>query len=71
VLHLEDNVNRTVFLPRLTLMPSDSGLPFQIKRRQFPIRPAFAMTINKSQGINFISLIIIISFIAIYLTDIF
>ena len=26
------------------------GLPFVLQRRQFPIRPCFAMTINKSQG---------------------
>lgn len=39
-----------VFIPRITLTPSDSGLPFDLKRRQFPVRPSFAMTINKSQG---------------------
>ena len=39
-----------VFLPRITLTPSDSGLPFDLKRRQFPVRAAFALTINKSQG---------------------
>jgi ATP-dependent DNA helicase PIF1 len=37
-----------VFLPRIPLIPSD--LPFRFKRLQFPIRLAFAMTINKSQG---------------------
>lgn len=41
---------KLVFLPRITLTPSDSGLPFQLQRRQFPVRPAFAMTINKCQG---------------------
>jgi len=25
-------------------------LPFEFKRLQFPVRPAFAMTINKAQG---------------------
>jgi ATP-dependent DNA helicase PIF1 len=28
-------------------------MPFTIKRRQFPVQPAFAMTINKSQGQTF------------------
>jgi ATP-dependent DNA helicase PIF1 len=40
-----------VFIPtRITMIPSDSGLPFDFKRRQFPVKPAYAMTINKSQG---------------------
>ncbi|GBN37068.1 hypothetical protein AVEN_2251-1 [Araneus ventricosus] len=38
------------FIPRITLSPSDSNLPFQLQRRQFPIRLGFAMTINKSRG---------------------
>nr|CAG8528456.1 14644_t:CDS:2 [Entrophospora candida] len=28
----------------------DTGLPFVLKRKQFPVQPAFALTINKSQG---------------------
>ena len=40
----------TVFIPRISLFPSDARLPFQLVRRQFPVRPAFAMTINKAQG---------------------
>jgi ATP-dependent DNA helicase PIF1 len=40
-----------VFLPRIPLCPSDDELfPFQFKRRQFPIRLSFAMTVNKAQG---------------------
>lgn len=43
-------VGSIVFIPRITITPSDSGLPFELRRRQFPIRPSFALTINKSQG---------------------
>ncbi|XP_045810318.1 ATP-dependent DNA helicase PIF1-like [Trifolium pratense] len=39
-----------VFLPRMDLVPTDSGLPFKFSRRQFLICLFFAMTINKSQG---------------------
>ena len=40
-----------VFLPRIPLCPSDSDMfPFRFKRKQFPIRLSFAMTINKAQG---------------------
>ncbi|EOA37291.1 hypothetical protein CARUB_v10010910mg [Capsella rubella] len=34
----------------LEAMPSDTKLPFKMRRRQFPLALAFAMTINKSQG---------------------
>ena len=37
-----------VFIPRIPLIPND--LPFSFKRLQFPIRPCYAMSINKSQG---------------------
>jgi ATP-dependent DNA helicase PIF1 len=37
-----------VFIPRIPLISEDLGFPFQ--RLQFPIRIAFAMTINKAQG---------------------
>ena len=39
-----------VLIPRISFIPSDVQLPFEFKRRQFPIRSAFAMTINKAQG---------------------
>ncbi|PIA64508.1 hypothetical protein AQUCO_00100173v1 [Aquilegia coerulea] len=41
--------NQPVFIPRITLSPS-AELPIPMSRRQFPVRLAFAMTINKSQG---------------------
>ncbi|CAI6346155.1 unnamed protein product [Macrosiphum euphorbiae] len=37
-----------VMLPRIPMIPTD--LPFTFKRLQFPVRIAFAMTINKAQG---------------------
>ncbi|KAJ8892298.1 hypothetical protein PR048_004878 [Dryococelus australis] len=37
-----------VLLPRITMIPTD--MPFESKRLQFPVRLAFAMTINKAQG---------------------
>ena len=38
------------FIPRINMDSSDDVLPFTLRRRQFPLRPCFAMTINKSQG---------------------
>jgi len=40
-----------VFIPRLSITPSNTKrMPFTLRRRQFPLWPAFAMTINKAQG---------------------
>ena len=39
-----------VFIPRIPLRPTGIDLPFELKRLQFPVRLAFAMSINKSQG---------------------
>ncbi|XP_050278246.1 uncharacterized protein LOC126719772 [Quercus robur] len=44
------NIGTCVFIPRITLSPTDSKWPFVLNRRQFPISVCFAMTINKSQG---------------------
>jgi ATP-dependent DNA helicase PIF1 len=42
---------RRVFIPRLNITPSDTErMPFTLRQRQFLLRPAFAMTINKAQG---------------------
>ncbi|XP_057444365.1 uncharacterized protein LOC130736568 [Lotus japonicus] len=40
---------KPVYIPRLSLTPFDTDLPFKFSRRQFPITVCFAMTINKSQ----------------------
>ncbi|GFW83296.1 ATP-dependent DNA helicase [Trichonephila clavipes] len=45
---IEKFQGEVVLLPRIPMIPSDSPIPF--KRLQFPIRLAFAVTINKSQG---------------------
>nr|XP_047123764.1 uncharacterized protein LOC105849148 [Hydra vulgaris] len=37
-----------ILVPRIQLALSDSNLPFILKRRKFPVRLAYSMTINKS-----------------------
>ncbi|GJW04382.1 ATP-dependent DNA helicase PIF1-like protein [Tanacetum coccineum] len=44
------NVGATVLIPRITLTSTQTQWPFIMKRRQFPVKPCYAMTINKSQG---------------------
>ncbi|CAA7053990.1 unnamed protein product [Microthlaspi erraticum] len=45
-----DKVGVKVIIPRLLITPSDTLLPFKMRRRQLPLAVAFAITINKSQG---------------------
>jgi hypothetical protein len=45
-----NNVGHKFFIPRIVLTATENKWPFLFKRRQFPIRPCYAMTINKSQG---------------------
>jgi ATP-dependent DNA helicase PIF1 len=45
-----NNVGKLVFIPRIIMSPSKTDWPFVLRRRQFPVRVAFVMTINKSQG---------------------
>ena len=45
-----ERAGSTLLLPRINMAPGDTDLPFRMRRRQFPVRPAFSMTINKSQG---------------------
>ncbi|XP_012843385.1 PREDICTED: uncharacterized protein LOC105963524 [Erythranthe guttata] len=44
------HIGDMVFIPRMTLVPSNSTLPIKFLQRQFPLIVSFAMTINKSLG---------------------
>jgi ATP-dependent DNA helicase PIF1 len=55
------HVGERVFIPRIPLSLTGSAeLPFEFVRVQLPLRLAFAMTINKSQGqpLNFVGVVI-------------
>ena len=43
-------ISQKVFIPRIVLIEKDDKLPFVFKRKQFPVKLCYAMTINKSQG---------------------
>ncbi len=45
-----DKKGKNVLIPRIIMIPANSTLPFDLKRRQFPVQVCYAMTINKSQG---------------------
>ncbi|KAL6602737.1 hypothetical protein ACP70R_043098 [Stipagrostis hirtigluma subsp. patula] len=48
---LGQHAGKRVYPPRIPLCPSDDEMfPFQFKKKQFPIRLSFAMTVNKAQG---------------------
>ena len=44
------NIKHKVFIPRLSLIPSDARIPFKFQRRKFPLSLSFSMSINKIQG---------------------
>ncbi|XP_013745491.2 uncharacterized protein LOC106448109 [Brassica napus] len=44
------HVGDSVLIPRIQLSPTDTVYPFTFRRRQYPIKLCYAMTINKSQG---------------------
>jgi hypothetical protein len=46
-----DNRNeKEILIPRISLDSNEDAFPFIMTRRQFPVRLAFSMTINKAQG---------------------
>ena len=45
--------NKRILIPRINLTYSGTILPFNLERTQFPIIPAFAMTINKFEEQTF------------------
>ena len=49
----ECNRSDAVLLNRIISAPTDISLPFILNRRQFPIIPSYAITINKSLGQTF------------------
>jgi len=45
-----DKKGNIVVIPIITCTSREGAYPFTLYRRQFPVRPCFAITINKSQG---------------------
>ena len=44
------HAGKRIFVPIIPMIPSDNICPFHMKRKQFPVHPAFAITSNKTQG---------------------
>ena len=39
-----------IFIPHIPMIPSEGTFPFHLTRKQFPVRPCFAITSNQAQG---------------------
>ena len=50
--------DNTVLIPRITFIPKPGDFAMEWSRRQFPVKPGFSMTFNKSQGNIKVSLIV-------------
>ena len=44
------HAGKRIFVHIIPMIPSDNIFPFHMTRKQFPVRPAFAITSNKAQG---------------------
>ncbi|XP_021722586.1 uncharacterized protein LOC110690069 [Chenopodium quinoa] len=51
-----------VLIPRIVMTSTYHKLPFILKRKQYPLKPCYAMTINKSQGQS-------LSYVGVYLPN--
>ena len=40
---------KKLLIPRINFLSQESQFPFQMRRKQFPVRLSYAMTANKSQ----------------------
>jgi hypothetical protein len=45
-----NTMENIITIPRIDFNVTETQLPIHLKRRQFPVKLAFAMTVNKSQG---------------------
>ena len=44
------HAGKEIMIPRILFHPKDKNIPFEMERRQFPIRVCLSITANKSQG---------------------
>lgn len=47
---LGPKTRKKIIIPRIIMTTAETNCPYKMKRRQYPIRVCYVMTINKSQG---------------------
>ena len=45
-----ENAGQRALIPRIALQTNEGNFPFVLQRRQFPVRLAYSIPINKAQG---------------------